>query len=91
MWFELQLSQVTLYLKPGGKEAYDTTGLTLNLNGTNVSGGWSLLANTNLKEGKVSLSGNPVKKRTLNAGVDGLDKEKLDDIFILLKYIITAS
>jgi hypothetical protein len=39
-----------------------------------------------LKEGNLSLSGDPIRKWIIDAGSDGLDKEELDDILILLKY-----
>jgi len=81
------VSPVTVYLKPKGKDRVTTTGLTLKVNNTNVSS-WSNFAE-NLKEGTVSFSGNPIKKWAISAGTNGLDKEELDDILILLKYTIT--
>lgn len=81
---ELTLSSLKVYLKPKGKDPVDTTGLTLKINNANV-GAWSTIGE-NMKEGNVSLSGNPIRKWTINAGADGFDKEELDDILILLKY-----
>lgn len=86
---EKLISGVTVYLKPKGKDPVDTSGLTFSVNGTNVSGGWSTPTKPNLKEGSFLLSGDPIKKWAINAGTDGLDKEKLDDILILIKYAIS--
>lgn len=81
---DLTLSSTKVYLKPKGKEPMDTTGLALKINNANV-GGWSTIGE-NLKEGNVSLSGNPIRKWMIDAGTEGLDREELDDILILLKY-----
>jgi hypothetical protein len=87
---DLRLSETTVYLKPKGTGSVDTSGLTLSVNDSYVSGDWSILPDTNLKEGNISLSGNPIGPWTINAAVDGLDKEELDDILILLKYTISS-
>ncbi len=42
-----------------------------------------------IKGGKVSISGNIPITWTINAGVNGLNKDELDDILILLKYTIS--
>ncbi len=84
----LTLSEVYAYLKPKGTDPIDTTGLTLQINGSKITGTWGILQTKNLKEGKFSLTGDPIKTWTINAGIDGLKKEELDDIFVLLKYTI---
>lgn len=84
---DLTLSSVKVYLKPKGKDPIDTTGLTLKINNVNTSP-WSTFGN-NMKEGSVSLSGSPIRKWTIDSGANGLDKEELDDILILLKYTIS--
>ncbi|BAZ33812.1 hypothetical protein NIES4074_63260 (plasmid) [Cylindrospermum sp. NIES-4074] len=78
------VSPVTVYLKPKGKDSVKTTGLTLKVNNVDVSS-WSDFTK-NLKEGTVSVSGNPIKKWEITTGTNGLDKEELGDILILLKY-----
>ena len=83
------VSPVTIYLKPKGKDRVTTTALTLEVNNVNVSS-WSESAE-DLKEGTVSLSGSLIKKWAIAAGTNGLDKEELDDILMLLKYTATDS
>ncbi|MEG4576203.1 neuraminidase-like domain-containing protein [Microcoleus sp. N3A4] len=78
------LSPVTVYLKPKDKDGIATTGLTLKVNNANVSS-WNDFAE-NMKAGIVSLSGNPIKKWIIDAETNSIDKDKLDDILILLKY-----
>ena len=78
---DLTLTLVKIYLKPKGKESLDTTGLRLKINNIDV-GIWDSVAGTNMKVSNVALAGspNPVMKWSINSGVNGLDKEKLDDI-----------
>lgn len=42
-----------------------------------------------LKQTDISLSGSPIKQWKIDAGANGLKRDKLDDLLILLKY--TAS
>jgi hypothetical protein len=88
------VSPVTIYLKQKGKDAITTP--PLKVNSTDISN-WSDIvtenSSGNLKKGEVNLSGNLIKKWTINAGTNRLDKEELDvdkeeldDILILLKY-----
>ncbi|MGH7845743.1 MAG: neuraminidase-like domain-containing protein [Candidatus Binatia bacterium] len=85
---DLSISELAVYLKPKAKDPIDTAGLALTLNGANVNGGWTLLPSTNLREGKVALPGSPLKKWTVAAGIDGLDKDAVEDILLLIKYTI---
>ncbi len=39
-----------------------------------------------MKGGTVNLSGSPVRKWTIEAGVTGLNKDSVDDVLIVLKY-----
>ena len=84
-----QLSDpTTVYLKPKGTESITTSGLQLLIDDTRVSDdGW--ITNTNLREGKFRLSRDPIGRWTIDAGVNGFDKEILDDLLILVKYTIT--
>lgn len=67
----------------------------MSINGTPVSG-WSPFSvtidaattETGLMSGEVTLSGNPIRRWTISAGINGLDKDELEDILILLKYSI---
>ena len=89
---DLTLTLVKIYLKPKGKESLDTTGLRLKINNIDV-GTWDSVAGTNMKVSNVALAGspNPVMKWSINSGVNGLDKEKLDDILISLAYTASSS
>jgi hypothetical protein len=40
----------------------------------------------NLREGSVSLSGDPIRAWKIDIEGSGLDRDKLDDILILLRY-----
>jgi hypothetical protein len=40
----------------------------------------------NMKEGQVSITGTPITKREINAGLKDLNQEELDDLLILLRY-----
>ena len=42
---------------------------------------------SNMKVGGLSVTCTPIRKWTINAGLDGLNKEELDDVLILLTYI----
>jgi len=95
----LRLSQnQTVYLKPKAKDPVDITGLTMSINGTPICD-WSPFSvtidatamETDLMSGEVTLSDNPIRRWTIDAGMDGLNKEELEDILILLKYSIAES
>ena len=66
----------------------------MSVNGTNVSwsDGYDISfgdisdEKNKIKGGKVDLSGNPDKKWTINAGINELDKETLEDILLLVRY-----
>lgn len=90
----LNIAQTKIYLKPKKGMALDTPP-AMNINGsyavTWVAGEDIEMAGSSgnkdkIKGGTLNLSGTPVKKWTINAGVDGLDKAILDDILILIKY-----
>jgi hypothetical protein len=89
----LALTSATIYLKPKGIEPINTDALTFKLNNTDVnSNNWELVPDTiikdSLKNQTLAFSGKPDKVWTIDAGTDGLDKEQLDDILILIKYKI---
>jgi hypothetical protein len=57
-----------------------------------VNGGkpdWEISDKTNLLEGTVPFSGDPLRTWTINVGPPGLDKTTLDDLLILLTYTVT--
>ena len=80
------VSPVKLYLKPKGKDRVTKIGPTIKVNNKAIVS-WIDFAE-NLKEGTVTILGNPITKWSINAGANGLDPEKLDDILILLRYRI---
>ena len=85
----LTLTSATIYLKPKEDEAINTNNLTLlKINNTQV-GSWTINAEIeHFKETSVTLSGQPDKTWTIDAGIDGFNKEDLDDIIILINYKI---
>jgi len=88
--------KTNIYLKPQLEKSI-TLPTLLNINGTN-SVTWNAAddighsASTGevnkIKGGTFALSGSPIKEWNMNAGVNGLLKEELDDILILIKYKI---
>jgi hypothetical protein len=42
--------------------------------------------NDKIKAGTVRLNGSPIKKWKIDAGNNGIAKDKIDDILILIKY-----
>ena len=46
--------------------------------------------NDKIKAGTVSLSGSPFKKWKIDGGTNKIDKEKIEDILILIKYKINS-
>jgi hypothetical protein len=92
----LMITSTKVYLKPK-KESTVTVPASFKVNGNNsVTWGASddiafpgAAADKNkIKGGTVNLSGDPIKKWTLDAGNNGLNKDDLDDILILLNYRI---
>jgi len=86
----LALKSATVYLKPKEKKEIDTKNLELDIDGT-IFKGWTNVPHTTLQKKSKTLSGDPVKTWKMDAGKDGFNKEnkeKLDDIIILMKYKI---
>jgi hypothetical protein len=92
----LTLVQTKIYLKPSEGNTI-TPPNPCKVNGKNVT--WaagddighsaSTGGKNKLKGGTIALTGSPVKKWTLDAGLNGLDTGKLDDIILLMKYKIS--
>jgi len=93
----LAITKTKIYLKPQSEKSI-TLPASLIVNETNTIS-WtdgddvSYLGSTGdknkIKGGTVSITaGSPIKKWDIDAGVDGLNKEELDDILILIKYKI---
>lgn len=98
----LSISSATVYLKSKEKDsasidspATNISRLNFNINGINTVTPWTNFdvditkMSTNMKKADVPLEGDPIRQWTINAGINGLDNEKLDDALILLNY--TAS
>ena len=83
---KIQLTSATVFLQPKEGKTIDTSGLTLSIKGVNA-GSWTA-SHGDLQEAPVSLTGDPIGVWEINAGVDGLDKEVVKDIFLLLNYTI---
>lgn len=86
----MNISSSKIYLKSKDKDdPIDTANLTLKIDGT-ASGNWSDLSSTvkDVKQAEIALSGSPLNEWLIDAGVNGLDKEKTDDILILMRYTV---
>jgi hypothetical protein len=90
---KLQLSSVTIYLKPKGTEPVNTPALLeLGVNDDTGAINWSADPPApNLREGSAEFpsSSCPIGTWIINAGIDSLNKEELDDILMLMKYTIS--
>ena len=86
---------VFIYLKPKDNKKIDSSNLVLNIKasgpGSNdetvevIDGKWND-EKLNIKTGSVSISGDPRRLWTLDFGINGLTKDELEDIFILIYY-----
>jgi hypothetical protein len=86
-----------IYLKPQ-KGLSAVTPATLNINGANTVA-WDTGEDIDMpgssgdkdkiKGGTVNLSGTPIKTWSINTGNNGLDKDSLDDILILVQYKVS--
>lgn len=94
---DLIIEQTKIYLKPK-KDSSISVPSNMKINGNNTVN-WSAgddIAFPNgvsddknkIKGGTVNLSGNPDKKWTIDAGTNGLNKDHLEDILLLIKYRI---
>jgi hypothetical protein len=91
----LEISQLTIYLKPKGQSAVVTSTLgNFRIKGA-AAGGWSPLrdtitnTDTALMQSDFPVTGDPIGQWIVTAGVDGFNKEELGDILILLEYRIS--
>jgi hypothetical protein len=89
------MSSVKVYLKSKNKVPINTDTLEFKVNNSDSAvGNWrapDTITDSNsphnIKEGEVILSDNPsspIRNWTIDAGAEGLDSEKLDDILILI-------
>ncbi|MCK5555209.1 MAG: hypothetical protein KAI76_03140, partial [Alphaproteobacteria bacterium] len=92
---DITISEAKIYLKPISGEEISTPA-NATLNGANIS--WTASEDIALpgesanigkiKGGTVSLSGNAIKTWTVNTGIDGLNDSTLEDVLILVKYMV---
>lgn len=92
----LILSEVKAYLKPR-REHSITPPASMQINGTPVA--WSAdedveprprTGNTNvLKGGTVPLTGSPIRRWNIDAGLNGLNEHELEDVLIFMRYSIS--
>lgn len=80
----LQIAGVTLFLQPKEGSTLDTGSLSLKARGA-VAGPWTD-AQGDLRKAPVSLTGNPIGEWTVSAEANGLAKDGVEDLLILLKY-----
>lgn len=90
---ELTLSFLRIYLKPKVKEKeIKVSGLKIKVKVDNASvfaNSWHNFDGNGEKmqvSNELSITEKPISKWTIDADIDGLNKEELDDIFVLLKY-----
>jgi hypothetical protein len=82
---ELKLSKpVRIYLIPKGDNKIETQNLILTINGKPIDSSWTEYTKS-VQEATITLAGYPDMTWKINAGVDGFDKEKLDNILILMQ------
>lgn len=89
---KLKLSNVTVFLQPKHKDTINTSELVLEIKDAPAVDWKDFDKNLKLKQADIpSLIGtDPIKKDwKVDAGIKGLDKEKIGDMLILLKYNIS--
>jgi hypothetical protein len=91
---DLSLKGARVFLKSIKDQSVTTSGLSLKLNNFTISS-WSDFPNDGsvdapyiLKDGSVNMNGTPYKKWKIDAGANGLKKEEIDDIFIVMRYAV---
>jgi hypothetical protein len=93
---KLLSENVIVFLQPKEGKTIDTSSLTLSIKEVNA-GSWTIAFSKDeaapeekdkVKKAESSLSENPIGAWEINAGVNGLDKDVLEDIFLLLHYTI---
>ena len=84
----LTISGVSIFISPNGADPYDTTGLTLTINGTQTQT-WSTPGRTNLRTAEAPLSGSAVGPWTVKVAAGQVDTANLNDLLVLLKYNVT--
>jgi len=91
---ELSLDKVTIYLKPKRNMAV-TIPTSMKINEVNAVS-WNIAEdipvggseNDKIKAGTVSISGSPIQKWQIDAGLNGIDRNSIEDLLILIKYSI---
>ncbi|WP_340199995.1 neuraminidase-like domain-containing protein [Ascidiimonas sp. W6] len=91
----LTLTQTKVYLKPASENTIippnpfkvNDTNITWTT-GDDIAHSASTGSKNKLKGGTIGLTGSPIKKWSIDAGLSGLDRSKLDDILVLMKYRI---
>ena len=82
-------SPIKVYLKPKKRDIeIETEGLEFKINEKPASTLWENFGE-NMKKTELSISDvqtTPVGKWKIDSGIEGLDKEKIDDVLILLTY-----
>ncbi len=84
----LTLSTLKVYLSPKASKSVTTTGLTLEIN-EGLSNEW-IDSGKSLKESPVNFTGNPIRKWTIAAKTGSLNRDELEDIFILFGYKVSS-
>lgn len=87
----VSLTQVMVYVQSTDTHPIDMSTRTLTVNHTNVSEGWSLVGKTALQQGRFLLSNSPIGRWSIQVTGNSFEREKLDDILLLLTYTISAT
>jgi Tc toxin complex TcA C-terminal TcB-binding domain/Neuraminidase-like domain/Salmonella virulence plasmid 28.1kDa A protein/Putative peptidoglycan binding domain len=81
----LQVSQAAVLLKGRGASPVETSGLTLSINDATVQG-FVAIAGTSVSEAPLALTGSPLRTWTIEA--EGLSRETVDDVLLLVRYAL---
>lgn len=88
----LDLSEVKIYLKHKLDEGeINTSSIILNINNIPIStSSWNDFEDRkNIQEATISITGSPLREWEINAEIDDLNRDELEDVMILLKYEIS--
>ncbi len=64
----------------------DTSDLVLVVNGSNANTWSNFRESENMKESPFSISGSPIRKWTIEVSSGELEREKVEDVMILMRY-----
>ena len=82
---QLEITGTKIYLKPKIDAGIPPHSTDMTLNGEPINS-WNAAQDLPLIEGRVDLTGNPIRTWTIDRGTDSSMNNKIDDLLILIRY-----